>query len=92
MAKLTATITAKQLAGWTDQLNKYNATKTAEFASRNPPEVFTLLDVDGFASLRCAEIGDSYVEQADNEAIETIRLAYKSANQAKRYAIKTAAQ
>lgn len=92
MARLNATITNKQLAGWTDQLNKYNAKMTAEYAARNPPEVFTPLDIDGFASLRCAEIGNSYVSQAEAEEIEAIRDAYRSANQAKRDAIKAAAQ
>jgi len=92
MAKLNATISNKQLAGWTSELNRYNAEQTAEYARRDPPEVFTPLDIDGIASLRCAQIGDSYAEQADAEEIEAIRLAFKEGNRAKRDAIKAAAR
>lgn len=92
MAKLNATITNKQLAGWTSDMNRYNARMTAGAAAKNPPEVFTPLDIDGFASLRCAQIGDSYIEQADREEIEAITAVYKEANEAKRQAIKDAAK
>lgn len=90
MAKLTATITAKQLAGWTSELERYNAQMTAEYAARNPPEVFTPLDIDGIASLRCGQIGDSYAEQTTEEKLKEIQRAYREGNQAKRDAIENA--
>jgi len=90
MARLTATITVKQLAGWTSETNRYNAEKTAEYAARNPPEVWTPVDVDGMASIRCAEIGDSYAEQSTEEKLKEIQRAYREGNQAKRDAIENA--
>lgn len=92
MAKLTATITAKQLAGWTSEMNRYNAEQTAAYAARNPPEVFTPVDVDGMASIRRAEVGDSYASQASEEELKSIVSAFRDGNQAKRQAIKDAAK
>lgn len=90
MAKLNATITAKQLAGWTSELERYNAEQTAEYAKRVPPEVFTPLDIDGLASLRCGQIGDSYADQTTGAKLKEIERAYREGNQAKRDAIENA--
>ena len=90
MARLNATITAKQFAGWTSETNRYNAQQTAEYAARNPPEVWTPVDEDGMASIRCAETGDSYAEQITEEKLKEIQRAYREGNQAKRDAIENA--
>lgn len=92
MAKLTANISARQLAGFQAECDKFNAEKTAEYARRNPPEVWTPLTVDERFDQRMAAVGDRHAEEADQVDIDAIVTAYKTANQTKRDAIKAAAR
>lgn len=92
MAKLTANISARQLAGFQAEADKYNAEKTAEWARRNPPEVWTPLTVDQRFDERMAAVGDRHADETDQVDIDAIVKFYKEANQQKRQAIKDAAK
>ena len=63
MAKLTANISARQLAGFQAEADKYNAEKTAEYARRNPPEVWVPITVDQRFDERMAAVGDKHAEE-----------------------------
>lgn len=93
MAKLTANnLTARQVSGWQAETDKYNAEKTAEYARRNPPEVWTALTVDQRFEMRIAEVGDRHADESDQVEINDLVAKYKAAGQAKRDAIKNAAK
>ncbi len=63
MAKLTANISARQLAGFQAETDKYNTEKTAEYSRRNPPEVWTPLTAEERFSERMAAVGDRHAEE-----------------------------
>ena len=93
MAKITASnITVKQVAGWQWATDQWNASETARKAALTPPEVHVPILVDDYASLRVAEVGDSYASQADQADIDEISAAFRAANAAKRAAIKASAK
>lgn len=92
MAKLNSTITNKQLAGWQWATDHYNARESARKASLNPREVHVPITPDDYASILNALTGDDFVKQADAADEGDLISKYRAANQAKRDAIKAAAQ
>ena len=92
MARLNATITNQQLAGWQWATDQHNARETERKAALTPPEVHVQITADDYASLLNGITADDYVRQA-KEADEGDLLAkYREGNQAKRQAIKDAAK
>lgn len=63
MAKLTANISARQLAGFQAETDKFNAEKTAEYARKTPPQVWTPVTVDQRFDERMAAVGDRHAEE-----------------------------
>lgn len=92
MAKLTANISARQLAGFQAETDRHNAEKTAEYARRNPPEVWVPVTVDQRFDERMAAVGDRHADEDDQVDIDAIVKGYKEAGAQKRQAIKDAAK